>query len=76
VHIGLSICVALHYLHSKSTCHVDVKSNNILLNADGTGRLIDYGSSRNFGESISLFAPTSGMSVQFSLTGTATSGAW
>lgn len=40
------ICEGVCYLHSKDVVHCDLKPNNILVTADGSVKLIDFGSAR------------------------------
>ena len=39
---------ALSYMHNKHMCHYDIKPSNIMLDKDGTPKLIDFGISKNY----------------------------
>lgn len=41
--VALELAQALAYLHSQGICHLDVKSANLLLAADGSAKLADMG---------------------------------
>lgn len=43
VRIFVQICDAVHYLHEHLVVHRDLKPNNILVTADGTVKLLDFG---------------------------------
>jgi len=45
------MCKALAYCHSRGGIHRDVKPENILIDADGTAKLADFGLSKMFSES-------------------------
>lgn len=47
IEIGSRVATALHDLHRQGLVHLDVKPSNILLRADGTAVLIDFGLSRH-----------------------------
>lgn len=38
-----SVCAAVHYAHSNLVVHRDIKAGNILVTADGTPKLLDFG---------------------------------
>lgn len=38
----------LHYLHTRQTCHLDIKPTNILLDETGRIKLIDFGLSKQY----------------------------
>jgi tetratricopeptide (TPR) repeat protein len=44
--IGREICLALAYAHRQNVIHRDVKPSNMLLAADGTVKLMDFGISK------------------------------
>jgi predicted Ser/Thr protein kinase len=43
VRIFVQICDAVHYLHEHLVVHRDLKPNNILVTAEGTVKLLDFG---------------------------------
>ena len=47
VEIGSRVATALHELHRQHVVHLDVKPSNVLMRADGTAVLIDFGLSRH-----------------------------
>ena len=47
VEIGSRVATALHDLHRQHVVHLDIKPSNVLMRADGTAVLIDYGLSRH-----------------------------
>ena len=46
--IALDIAKGIHFLHSHKIMHLDIKSPNILLAADGTAKIADVGLSCMF----------------------------
>ena len=44
--IALQLCDGLEYLHANQIIHRDIKPSNIILQEDGTVRLIDFGAAR------------------------------
>ena len=51
--IGIEVCNALSYAHSKGFIHRDIKPDNIMLRTDGAIKLLDFGIAR-FAEEDSL----------------------
>jgi protein-serine/threonine kinase len=47
VEIGSRVATALHELHRQHVVHLDIKPSNVLMRADGTAVLIDFGLSRH-----------------------------
>jgi len=43
IRLVINICNAVQYAHSKLVIHRDIKPSNILVEADGTPRLLDFG---------------------------------
>ena len=43
VHIAIEICEVLAYIHENEIVHRDLKPENVLICADGTVKLIDFG---------------------------------
>ena len=54
----LDVAYGMKYLHEKSTTHRDLKSANILVFADGTAKVADFGRSKK--EEISISATAKG----------------
>lgn len=50
VRVALEIASALNYLHRNQFIHRDVKTENVLLEQDGTAKLCDFGFSRTAGD--------------------------
>ncbi|MGA2742007.1 MAG: serine/threonine-protein kinase [Bryobacteraceae bacterium] len=46
-----SVCEAVQYAHRQGVIHCDLKPSNILVEADGTPRLLDFGIARELNES-------------------------
>ena len=49
--IGLELTEALHYAHLASIIHRDLKAENVMVRADGTVKLMDFGIARFLDES-------------------------
>ena len=45
---GIQLCDALTYLHSKGIVYRDMKPGNVMLMADGTVKIIDFGIAREY----------------------------
>lgn len=43
----LGICAAVQYVHSRGILHRDLKASNVLVEADGTPKLLDFGIARD-----------------------------
>ncbi len=50
----LAVCDALHYGHLRGVIHRDVKPGNLLVGADGSPRVIDFGVARTTGADLSI----------------------
>ena len=49
------ICAGVSYLHSRDICHRDLKPDNVLLTADGTAKISDFGLARHASQSENNF---------------------
>jgi serine/threonine protein kinase len=52
------VLVGVAYLHQKNVVHRDIKADNILLSSDGTAKISDFGTSREFSDSANLLTVT------------------
>jgi serine/threonine protein kinase len=43
IHLGLAMAHAVHALHQQNTVHLDLKPENVLIRADGSAVLLDFG---------------------------------
>jgi len=48
--VGIDVCSALQYAHSQGILHRDVKLENIMINADGLAKLMDFGLAKMLGQ--------------------------
>jgi eukaryotic-like serine/threonine-protein kinase len=54
------VCSAVQYAHSHLIVHADIKPNNIIVTADGTAKLLDFGVARVLGDAAEEAAGSSG----------------
>lgn len=59
-----SVCQAVQYAHGQEVIHRDLKPSNILVEADGTPRLLDFGVARGLNDAGEL-GDRSGYSLRF-----------
>ena len=52
------VLVGLAYLHQRNVVHRDIKADNILMASDGTAKISDFGTSREFNDSANLLTVT------------------
>jgi len=58
-----TVCAAVHYAHQLLIVHRDLKPSNILVTADGTVKLLDFGIAKLLGESADNDLTRTGMAV-------------
>ncbi len=51
VEIGSQVCLALAYAHARGVVHRDIKPENVIITADGTAKVMDFGLARSEGRS-------------------------
>ena len=56
LHLFLKVCSAVQYAHQNLVIHLDIKPNNILVEEDGTPKLLDFGIAK-------LLQPQSGLNA-------------
>ena len=52
------VLVGLAYLHQRNVVHRDIKADNILMASDGTAKISDFGTSREFNDSSNVLTVT------------------
>jgi hypothetical protein len=51
VHVGIEVCKALEHAHKQGIIHRDIKPSNVIVRADGTVKVTDFGIAKMVGQS-------------------------